>query len=84
MPRYYFHLCNGSCRVIHDATGQECADDEAARQVAQQGAGFLRPGLLSAPARYRLTVVNEAGEAVFTLPLSKVLARCETALLQPL
>lgn len=48
MPRYYFHVCNGS-GFTEDQKGQELPNQEAARKVAIRGlrdisAGELRRG----------------------------------------
>ena len=37
MPRYYFHICNGS-GFVEDEEGQELADLEAARAFAVRSA----------------------------------------------
>jgi hypothetical protein len=72
MPRYYFHLYQGSQLIAQDETGYECPNDEEARQFARLSKGLvaLDPFLSGWP-EYRFEVVNEAGRSVFRLPLSK-------------
>jgi hypothetical protein len=72
MPRYYFHLYQGSQLIAQDETGYECPNDEAARQFARLSKGLvaLDPFLSGWP-EYRFEVVNEAGRMVFRLPVSR-------------
>src|SRR5918993_3640367 len=72
MPRYYFHLYQGSQLIAQDETGYECPNDEAARQFARLSKGLvaLDPFLSGWP-EYRFEVLNEAGRSVFRLPIPK-------------
>jgi hypothetical protein len=72
MPRYYFHLYQGSQLIAQDESGYECPNDEEARQFARLSKGLvaLDPFLSGWP-EYRFEVVNEAGRSVFRLPVSK-------------
>ena len=72
MPRYYFHLYQGSQLIAQDEAGYECPNDEEARQFARLSKGLvaLDPFLSGWP-EYRFEVVNEAGRSVFRLPVSK-------------
>ena len=72
MPRYYFHLYQGSQLIAQDETGYECPNDEAARQFARLSKGLvaLDPFLSGWP-EYRFEVVSDAGRSVFTLPVSQ-------------
>jgi hypothetical protein len=77
MPHYYFHLRMGAETVIPDYSGREFETDNDAQDFARRGAGFLVPGpMLSSPAFARLSlhVINEAGQTVFTLPVSDMAA----------
>jgi hypothetical protein len=76
MPRYFFHLVKGSEIIAQDATGHDCANDQAALQFAQRGDGLVvlrapPPGPLK---QYRIQVLNQAGQSLFTVPLSKIRA----------
>jgi hypothetical protein len=72
MPRYYFHLYQGSQPIAQDESGHECPNDEEARQFARLSKGLvaLDPFLSGRP-EYHVEVVNEAGRSVFRLPVSK-------------
>ncbi len=72
MPRYYFHLYQGSQLIAQDESGHECPNDEEARQFARLSKGLvaLDPFLSGRP-EYRFEVVNEAGRSIFRLPVSK-------------
>ena len=72
MPRYYFHLYQGSQLIAQDESGYECPNDEEARQFARLSKGLvaLDPFLSGRP-EYQFEVVNEAGRSVFRLPMSK-------------
>jgi hypothetical protein len=72
MPRYYFHLYQGSQLIAQDESGYECPNDEEARQFARLSKGLvaLDPFLSGWP-EYRCEVLNEAGRSVFTLPIPK-------------
>jgi hypothetical protein len=74
MPRYFFHLVKQSEIIAQDASGHECANDQAALQFAQQGDGLVvlrapPPGSLK---HYHIQVLNQAGQSLFTVPLSKI------------
>ena len=60
MPRYYFHLYQGSHLIAQDEAGYECVDDEEARQFARLSKGLvaLDPFLSGWP-EYRFEVVND-------------------------
>jgi hypothetical protein len=72
MPRYYFHLYQGSHLIAQDEAGYECVDDEEARQFARLSKGLvaLDPFLSGWP-EYRFEVLNEAGRRVLTLPIPR-------------
>ena len=72
MPRYYFHLYQGSQLIARDESGYECPNDEEARQFARLSKGLvaLDPFLSGWP-EYRFEVLNEAGRTVFRLPVSQ-------------
>lgn len=72
MPRYYFHLYQGSQLIAQDEAGYECPNDEEARQFARLSKGLvsLDPFLSGWP-EYRFEVLNEAGRSVFRLPVHK-------------
>ncbi len=72
MPRYYFHLYQGSHLIAQDEAGYDCPNDEAARQFAQLSKGLvaLDPFLANGQ-EHRFEVVDEAGRSVFGLPVSK-------------
>jgi hypothetical protein len=72
MPRYYFHLYQGSQLIVPDAAGRDFPNDEEARQFARLSKGLvaLDPFLSGWP-EHRIEVLNEAGRSVFTLPISK-------------
>ena len=72
MPRYYFHLYQGSQLIARDEAGYECPNDEEARQFARLSKGLvaLDPYLSGWP-EYRFEVLNEAGRSVFRLPIPK-------------
>lgn len=72
MPRYYFHLYQGSQLIAQDETGYECPNDEEARQFVRLSKGLvaLDPFLSSWP-EYRFEVVNDAGRSVFRLPIPR-------------
>ena len=72
MPGFYLHLCKGPQRITEDTIGQECSDNEAACSVARKGGGLLTPVPPSALPYHRLSVFNEAGDEIFTLPLLQV------------
>jgi hypothetical protein len=74
MPRYFFHLVKGSEIIAHDEAGQVCVNDYAAQQLAQRGDGLiwsrtLPSGLVK---HYHIQVLNEAGQTIITVPLSKL------------
>jgi hypothetical protein len=74
MPRYFFHLVKRSEIVVHDATGHECADDQAALKFARKGDGLV---VLKKPPsgplkQYHIQVLNDAGQSIFTVPLSEI------------
>jgi len=76
MPRYLFHLVKGSEIIAQDGTGHDCANDQAALQFAQRGDGLV---VLRAPPpdslkQYHIQVVNQAGQSITTVPLSKIRA----------
>ena len=72
MPRYYFHLYQGSQLIAQDESGYECPNDEEARQFARLSKGLVAlDPFLSSGREYRLEVVNDAGRSVFTLPVSQ-------------
>ena len=76
MPHYFFHLVKGSEIIAHDATGHECANDQAALQFAQHGDGLvvLRAPPPSPLKQFHIQVLNEAGQSISTIPLAKVRA----------
>jgi hypothetical protein len=68
---YFFHLCDGSNRLL-DVEGQELTDLDAAKQFALLSARDIlshemRNGHLNL--RVRLDVADAAGAVVHTLPL---------------
>jgi len=72
MPRYYFHLYQGSQLIAHDETGYNCPNDAEARQFAQLSKGLVTlDPFLSSGREYRFEVVNEAGRSIFRLPVSQ-------------
>ena len=72
MPRYYFHLYQGSQLIAQDELGYECPNDEEARQFARLSKGLVAlDPFLSSGRGYRFEVVNDAGRSVFRLPVSK-------------
>jgi hypothetical protein len=72
MPRYYFHLYQGSQLIAQDETGYECPNDEEARQFARLSRGLVAlDPILSSGREYRLEVVNDAGRSVYRLPVSQ-------------
>lgn len=63
MPRYYFHLCDGSQDI--DELGHELPDDRAARREAiRYGAGLLNddPDMVAHDKELRINVTNEEGQ----------------------
>ena len=76
MPRYYFHILDGT--ALLDETGEELADIEAARKEAVQLiAGVLRGGVLPGfwdGAPWRLVVTDNptptAGRTYFVVSFS--------------
>ena len=73
MPRYYLHVCNGQ-GFSEDETGQEFANERAARQGAIDG---LRD-LMSAELRQSelnlgsfIEIENETHELVATIPFEE-------------
>ena len=74
MARYFFHLAKGSEIVVRDVTGHECADDGAARQHARRSDDLIAArGLAVAVMKeYSIRDTNEAGQVLFTVPLSKL------------
>jgi hypothetical protein len=69
MPRYFFHVCNGT-GLVEDEEGQEIADEETARTIAVKEARELmseemRAGELNVASF--IEVQNEKGEYLFTL-----------------
>lgn len=72
MPHYYFHLCLGSRVVAHDMIGRECENNAAACEHAQTGGGLvILDPLTRTFRRYELRVMDEAGNTVFSYPLSQ-------------
>lgn len=74
MPRYFFHLAQGSEIIAHDTSGHECTNDRAAFEFARKGDGLV---VLKTPPsgplkQYQIQVLDEAGQAIFTVPLSKI------------
>ena len=70
MPRYYFHLFQGSQLIAQDETGYECPNDEEARQFARLSKGLVTlDPFLSSGREYRLEVFNVVGRSVFRLPI---------------
>lgn len=62
MPRYYFHICNGSQDI--DEQGHELPDKAAAqREAARYGGGLLHddPDLLMRGGDLRINVTDEYG-----------------------
>jgi len=73
MPRYFFHLCNGT-GLIEDEEGQELTDESSAREIAIKEARNLmseemRQGELNVASF--IEVQNERGEYLFTLPFEE-------------
>jgi hypothetical protein len=69
MPRFYFHVCNGS-GLTPDHDGQTLGDEEEARAVAILGAremmaGDIKEGELDLSASIK--VEDENGDLLFTL-----------------
>ncbi len=72
MPRYYFHLYQGSQLIAQDEAGYDCPNDEEARQFARMSKGLVAlDPYLSSGREYRFEVVNEAGRSVFSVPVSR-------------
>src|SRR3712207_4335210 len=72
MPRYYFHLYQGSQLIAQDEAGYDCPNDEEARQFARLSKGLVAlDPFLSSRREYRFEVVNEAGRSVFRVPVSQ-------------
>ncbi len=72
MPRYYFHLYQGSQLIAQDETGYDCPNDAEARQFARMSKGLVAlDPFLSSGREYRFEVVNEAGRSVFRLLVSQ-------------
>jgi len=72
MPRYYFHVCNGS-GFTEDEEGKELPDEEAARKEAilglrDIGAGELRLGEMNLGSF--IEVEDEAHRLVMTVNFS--------------
>jgi hypothetical protein len=72
MPRYFFHLVKGSKIIAHDATGHECANDQAAQKLARRGNGFSTFNTLPSDVskHFHIQVLNEGGQTVVTVPFS--------------
>ncbi len=47
MPRYYFHLYQGSQLITHDGTGYECPNDVSKKQRSFDSTGDTRRGILN-------------------------------------
>jgi len=63
MPRYFFHLCDGTQEI--DAYGNDFDDDAAALREAIRFGGELLsddPGILVRDDSLRINVTNESGE----------------------
>lgn len=73
MPRYYFHVCDGTQDV--DDHGHELPDDRAARYEAVRfGGGLLHddPSLLLKDQGLRINVTNDEGQLRFAIVMIAV------------
>lgn len=73
MPRFYFHLSNGT--LIRDATGVELAHYDDALCYAEQSARDFA-ALIDWPYDHQgplgeIIVTNDAGEEIFRVPLRR-------------
>ncbi len=73
MPRYYFHVCDGTQEI--DELGHELPDDRAARREAvRYCCGLLRddPDLLLDDENLRINVTAEDGRLRFAILLATI------------
>lgn len=76
MPRYFFDVQSRSGLVCRDYQGLDCADDEAARSLAQHGAGFTSLGDCTRNPQlqsYRFSVADAGHRLLFTVPFTELL-----------
>lgn len=73
MPRYFFHVYNEGARS--DREGQDCADEQRARDAAVTAAREMAAEDIRMLGRlslgHRIEVRDEEGRFVFTLPFSQ-------------
>ena len=86
MPRFYFHVCNGT-GFVQDEEGQELPDVQSARLSAVQGlrdimASELKDGLLKTASF--IEIENSQRELLMTVPFSEAVAVQEPAVRQQL
>lgn len=73
MPRYYFHVCDGTQDI--DDHGHELPDDNAARHEAvRYGGGLIHddPSLLLKDQELRINVTNDDGQLRFAVVMIAV------------
>ena len=75
MPRYFFDVQSGSGLVCLDYEGLDCADDQAALDMARHGAGFTSHGDCARNpqlTRYRFAVADAEHRALFVVPFTEL------------
>ena len=74
MPRFFFHVRNGSGEIGHDTEGQELPDLEAARREAvNTNREMLSERLLHGGAHHRrIEIADENGEVLAMVNASEV------------
>lgn len=73
MPRYFFHLCDGTEEI--DEQGHELPDDEAARlEAVRYGGGLIQddPALLLTDQNLRINVTDAARKLRFAIVMLAV------------
>lgn len=76
MPRYFFHLCDGTDDI--DEQGHELLDDDAARlEAVRYGGGLIKddPALLLRDQNLRINVTDEERNLRFAIVMIAVDAR---------
>ena len=75
MPRFFFHVRNGSGEIGHDTEGQDLPDLEAARREAvNTNREMLGERLLHGGAHHRhIEIADENGEVLAVVKASEVL-----------
>jgi hypothetical protein len=80
MPRYFFDVQSRSGLVCRDYQGLDCPNDEAARSLAQHGAGFTSLGDCSRNPQlqsYRFSVADAGHKLLFMVPFCELLPEDE-------